>query len=74
MSLFVQVLHLPLQITQMFFQLIEGPKKCLTTLMYDIDPMVNIIQKSLQMFQLIQAFLVLTNQPLGTCALWIVDT
>ena len=47
MSLFVQVLHLPLQITQMFFQLIEGPKKGLTTLMYDIDPMVNIIQKSL---------------------------
>ena len=66
MSLFVQVLHLPLQITQMFFQLIEGPKKCLATLMYDIDPMVNIIQKSLEMFQLIQTFLVFTNQPLGT--------
>ena len=62
----VQVSNLSLHVLQMFFQLLKGTKESLASLMEDVNPVMEITQEPLEMFQFSEAFLVLFDQPTGT--------
>ena len=66
----VQVSNLSLHVLQMFFQLLKGTEQSLSSLMEDVNPVMEITQETLEMFQFSKAFLVLFDQPTGT---WIKD-
>ena len=62
----VQVSNLSLHVLQMFFQLLKGTEQSLSSLMEDVNPVMEITQETLEMFQFSKAFLVLFDQPTGT--------
>ena len=62
----MQVSNLSLHVLQMFFQLLKGAEQSLASLMEDVNPVMEITQEPLEMFQFSEAFLVLFDQPTGT--------
>ena len=66
MLLQVKLFDLPLQIFQMIPEFVESFEESLATFVDDVDPSVEIGQKSLQMFELRQTLFVLANKPFGS--------